>query len=407
MRRIEIAVCGVLLVLAASCSKKPVESEAGPLVQGIKLMTVTPESFEAYYEAVGTVRSKNSSVIAARITGNIVAIHVHEGDRVRKGQALVEIENRDAGIQVQKAQAGLREAQNALDEVERDIHAAEAGREAARANETLATTTFNRYKTLFDRRSVSPQEFDEVRAKRDVAMAERARAERLLQAVKAKQKQMLARIDQAKADVSNAQVYSGYARLISPINGVVVAKQIDVGSLATPGAPLLRIEDESQYQLEVSVEESQLSNIHLQDEAKVQIDAIGKRDLSCAVKEIVPTSDPNSRSYLVRVDLPSDAGLRSGLFGKARFRSGQRQAVVVPQAAVTERGQLVGVFVVDESGLARLRLIKTGDAMGERVEVLSGLTSGEQIVAENPAAIQDGMRVREPPPAKNKSIAAR
>jgi hypothetical protein len=103
----------------------------------------------------------------------------------------------------------------------------------------------------------------------------------------------------------------------------------------------------------------------------------------------------------------SDGVLRSGIFGKAQFFSGQREALVVPQAAVTQRGQLVGVFVVDDAGLARLRLIKTGNAVGERVEVLSGLNGGEEIVADNSGTIQDGMRVREAPPAKNRSVAAR
>jgi len=341
--------------------------------------------------------------------GTIVALHVREGDTVRAGQTLIEIESREAGIQVQKAQAGVRETQDALDEVDRNIRAAESAREAARANEKLANTTFNRYQTLFARRSVSPQEFDEVRAKLEVASAERERAERLLQATTARRKQVLARIDQAKADVSNARVYVSYARLTSPINGIVVSKQTDVGYLATPGAPLLTIENSSRYQLEVSVEESRLGTIHLHDQAELQIEALGNTQLSGSVEEIVPAADPNSRSYIVKVGLPNvaDAPLRSGVYGKARFISGQRQALAIPKTAISQRGQLTGVFVVDQSGLARLRLIKTGKEFGERVEVLSGLNTGEQVVMEGPATIQDGTRVREAAPVKRPPIATR
>jgi len=410
MKRITLIVGGMaLLLLLISCSKKPETSQNMPIVEGAKIETVQPTSVDDYYEAVGTVRARNSSVVAARIMGTIVALHVREGDTVRAGQTLIEIESREAGIQVQKAQAGVRETQDALDEVDRNIRAAESAREAARANEKLANTTFNRYQTLFARRSVSPQEFDEVRAKLEVASAERERAERLLQATTARRKQVLARIDQAKADVSNARVYVSYARLTSPINGIVVSKQTDVGYLATPGAPLLTIENSSRYQLEVSVEESRLGTIHLHDQAELQIEALGNTQLSGSVEEIVPAADPNSRSYIVKVGLPNvaDAPLRSGVYGKARFISGQRQALAIPKTAISQRGQLTGVFVVDQSGLARLRLIKTGKEFGERVEVLSGLNTGEQVVMEGPATIQDGTRVREAAPVKRPPIATR
>src|SRR5687768_13500194 len=224
MKRTILIVGGTtLLLLLISCSKKTETSQNLPIVEGTKIETVQPTSADDYYEAVGTVRARNSSVVAARIMGSIVALHVREGDTVRAGQTLIEIENREAGIQVQKAQAGVREATEARDEVDRNIRAAESTREAAQANEKLARTTFNRYQTLFARRSVSPQEFDEVRAKLEVASAEREVADRLLLAAKARQKQALARIDQAKADVSTARVYVSYARITSPINGIVVS----------------------------------------------------------------------------------------------------------------------------------------------------------------------------------------
>ena len=410
MKRIILIVGGMaLLLLLISCSKKPETTQQMPVVQGAKIETVQPTSVDDYYEAVGTVRARNSSVIAARIMGNIVALHVREGDTVRAGQTLIEIESREAGIQVQKAQAGVREATDTLDEVDRNIRAAESAREAARANEKLANTTFNRYQTLFARRSVSPQEFDEVRTKLEVASAERERAERLLQATTAQRKQVLARIDQAKADVSNARVYVGYAKLISPINGIVVSKQTNVGYLATPGAPLLTIEDNSRYQLEVAVEESRLGTIHLHDQAQLEIEALGTSELTGSVEEIVPASDPNSRSFIVKVGVPNLAGvqLRSGVYGKARFISGQRQALAIPNTAISQRGQLTGVFIVDQSGVARLRLIKTGRPFGDNVEILSGLNAGEQIVIEGPATIQDGTRVREAASAKGPPVATR
>lgn len=396
MNRIALMTFTLLLIPALSCSKKPETSQSAPIVQGVKIEIAKTSSVDDYYEAVGTVHAKTSSVVAARIMGNITSVRVREGDRVRAGQTLIEIESRDAGVQIQKAQAGEREGQGSLDEVQRNIRAAESARRAAQANESLASTTLSRYQQLFERQSVSPQEFDEVRTKLEVAKAENERADRMLQAARARQSQVLARIDQAKADVSNARIYAGYARLASPIKGVVVSKQADVGSMATAGAPLLTIENDATYQLEVSVEESQLNKIHLRDQARVAIEALGNQELTCSVVEIVPTADPNSRSYIVKLSLPNVTGqqLRSGVYGKARFVTGTRQVLAVPQKAITQNGQLVSLFVVDTSGTARMRLIKTGERIGERVEVLSGLNDGEQIVSEVFAQIKDGTRVR-------------
>lgn len=384
-------------VLLISCSRKAEPEPVAAIVSGLKLETLQTSLVDDYYEAVGTVQAKNRSVIAAKVMGNIVALPVREGDTVRAGQTLVEIDNRDAGIQLQKSQAGMREAQDALEEVERSIRAAESTRAAAQANEKLAKTTLDRYETLFQRRSVSPQEFDEVRTKYEIAKAESERADRLLQVTAARQNQMRARIDQAKADIANARIYVGYSRIVAPIDGVVVSKQADVGYMAVPGAPLLTIESSSRYQLHASVEESKLGTIHLNDQAHVVLEALGNADLLGTVEEIVPAADPATRSYVVKIALANagDIHLRSGLYGKARFVTGQRKILSVPQTAVAQQGQLAGVFVVDQSGVARLRLVKTGRVVGDRIELLSGLNDGEEIVSEGIASLRDGVRVRE------------
>jgi membrane fusion protein, multidrug efflux system len=395
MKRVVFVILATLMLI--SCSRKAEPGQPAAIVSGLKIETLQMSLVDDYYDAVGTVQAKNRSVVAAKVMGNIVALHVREGDTVRAGQILIEIDNRDAGIQLQKTQAGMREVEDSLEEVERSIRAAEAARAAARANETLAKSTLQRYQTLFERHSVSPQEFDEVRAKYEVAKAESERADRLLQATAARQNQVRARIDQAKADIANARVYVGYSRIASPIDGVVVSKQGDVGYMTTPGTPLLTIENNASYQLHAAVEASRLGTIHVNDQVHVVLEAPGNTDLTATVEEIVPTADPSTRSYTVKIALPNvgDAHLRSGLYGKARFISGQRKILSIPQTAVTQQGQLNGVFVVDRSGVARLRFVKTGTTVGERVEVLSGLNEGEEIISDGIASLRDGVRVRE------------
>ena len=406
--KLNIILIGLFAALLISCGKKrEIAKQIAPVVQGVRVETVQTSPIEDSYEATGTVRSRTTSVIAAKVMGSITAMHVHEGDRVRAGQVLVEIDSRDARTGVVRAQAGVREAQNGLDEVDRNIRAAESGKAAADANKSLAASTLNRYQKLFERGSVSPQEFDEVKTRYEVAEAESRRAERMIQSITARRNQILARIDQAKADVSGAQVGVGYSRITSPINGIVVLKQADVGYMATPGAPLLTIESSSNYRLEAAVEESQIGKIRQGAAARVQIDTLGGGEMSGVVDQIVPASDPQSRSYTVKITIPSEAvgggtsPVRSGLFGKVRFVTGQAEALIIPLKAILERGQLAGVYVVDAAGVAHLRLVKTGKTYGEQVEVLSGLSAGEQIVTEGVGAVSDGSRVREAAPGQD------
>jgi multidrug efflux pump subunit AcrA (membrane-fusion protein) len=393
----KMIVAGVVLIaaLATACEKKQEAASKKPVVvTGVKFETAALAPVEDFYEATGTVKSRTTTTLSARTMGTVVALRVREGERVRAGQTLIEIDNRDAAAQLQKAQAGLLEAQAGQTEVEQSSNGAQAGKAAAEANQRLAQTTFNRYQTLLERKSISPQEFDEVKARLQIAEAEVERADKMLQMLAAKKAQVRARIDQAKAEITNAQVYAGYARIISPINGIVIAKSIEVGSTATPGALLLTLEDSTHYRLEAAVEESQLRRIRLHDAARVQIDALGGAELSATVSEIMPSAEAGSRSYIVKLDLPPQSLLRSGMYGTARFASGQRQALLIPQRALVQRGQLTGVFVVDKENVVHLRLLKTGKTVGEQVEILSGLQEGERFATDGAAKLNDGNRVQ-------------
>ena len=401
MRREWIIAMVLLVFFVAGCGKREEGATEKPTtIQGAKIETIKLSSVEEEYEAVGTVRSKTTSILSSKTVGSILAVHVREGDRVKTGQLLIEIDDRDSRSQLQKAEAGLREVREGLEEIEQNIHAAEAARGGAEAGRSLALSTFNRYRALFEQKSVSRQEFDEVQAKMKIAEAEADRAGRMLQALIAKKSQILAKAEQAKADITSAQVYVDYGRIASPMNGVVVSKQAEIGLLAAPGVPLLTLEDDSRYRLEVSVEDSMLRQIRLGTSSQISIDAIGPQEFSGQVTEIVPASDPGSRSSTVKIDLfdakgssRSRAVLRSGMYGKARFPIGQKQILKVPLRAILQRGQLVSVFVVDSSQILHLRLIKTGKQFGGQLEVLSGLNEGDRIVVEGIERIREGDRV--------------
>jgi multidrug efflux system membrane fusion protein len=391
----------ILIIGVSACGKKEEKTpEKVAVVTGVRVETVKASTQEDVYEAVATVRSKTTSVLSSRIMGTIVAIHVKEGDRVQPGQLLVEIDNRDAAAQLKKAQAGLREAEEMLQETERMIQANESAKTAAEAEQSLAASTFNRYQALLERKSVSQQEFDEAQARYRGKTAEVERTKEMVRSMQARREQVLARIDQAKAEISQAQISVGYGRIQSPLQGIVTQKQAELGILAAPGTPLLTLEDDARYRLEAAVEESRLGKIRLGDSVRVSIEALGDQEWTGRVGEIQPTADPASRSSLVKIDLPESlikkapgGILRSGLYGKARFVVGKKGILTIPHKAVFQRGQLVQVFVVDSSQIARLRLIKTGKIYGDRIELLSGLGEGEKIVVEGGERVNDGNRV--------------
>jgi RND family efflux transporter MFP subunit len=227
---------------------------------------------------------------------------------------------------------------------------------------------------------------------------ERAKAQ--IRSLLSRREQVLSKIEQAKADVTTAQIFVGYARIQSPISGVVVAKQTEVGALAAPGSPLLTIEDDAHYRLEAVVEESMIGKIRLGDSVGVRIDSSGPVEWKGRVVEISPVSDPASRSVIAKIEpVSSDQtavtppSLRSGLFGKARFLSGHRTLIAIPVKAMVQQGQLQGVYVVDSTNIARLRLIQVGKSYGERVEVLSGLRDGERVLVGGLEKVQDGCRI--------------
>ena len=396
MRRHLLILIGFTAAMSLSCGSREDSPKSPPVPQKVKIEKMQASPVEEIYEAVGTVRSKTISILSSKVLGRIVSIHVREGDKVKAGQLLVEIDDREMKAQLEKSRAGLKESRYALDEMEKAIRAGEAEKKAADARLALASSTLDRYKGLYERRSVSSQEFDEVQTKNTAAKADADQASERLQALLAKKSQIIARIDQAKADTVNAEVFLSHTRILSPIDGIVTTKPADIGQMASPGTQLLSVEDESLYRLEALVEESRSGRIHLGASVSVSIDALGHNPMSGQVSEIVPALDPASRSYIIKIDLrapDSSTFFRSGLFGKARFNTGTKQVLTVPVQSILERGQLTFVYVVDSAKTAHMRLIQTGKPYGDRVEILSGLSEGDLVILEPPSAVKDGAAV--------------
>lgn len=393
-----IFVITISLFSLAGCGKKEeAEKKAEtPLAEALNVPTakVTIGSMEDFYEATGTVKAKTTTQIAANMMGRITSIPFIEGSSVSRGQVLVEIDNRESYAQIEKAKAGIKEAQAALVEIDKSVEVAKTAVKTAEANKVLAEKTFARINQLYERKSASGQEFDEAQSRLKIATSEVERAKANIPAILSKKEQITARISQANADIKNINIQQSYSKITSPVSGIIVKKFAETGAIASPGMPLLSIEDNSQYRLEAAVEESKSTLARIGNRVSVKIDALGEGEFFGIVSEVLPSADAASRSYTVKIDLPASPLLKTGLYGLARFPIEGKSAIMVPQTAIVERGQLRGVYVVSNEGIAQFRIVTTGKTGDGNVEILSGLSEGDVFVSADIYRVNDGVKIR-------------
>ena len=355
------------------------QQASGTVKAAVAEAQVTQEPF--LYEAVGTIAARTASTISAKLMGTVLAVPVHEGEMVKAGDLLVTLDPRQVKAQLDKAQAALREAR-------RDETSAVSARNAAWAASQLADATYRRYAQLIKENSASHQEFDEVEARHRQAKATLAQAEAMLEASQS-------RIQQAAAAVREATVAKKDAMVRAPYDGRVVSKMIDEGDLASPGTPLLTIEQEGLYWADLVLPERHILAIKVGQPVKVTIAALNSATVTGTVERIIPTADIQSRSFQVKVSMPQGLDLKSGLFARVYIPLGGTGMMLVPQKAVVIHGQLTGVFVVDPNQVAHLRLVRTGKQYGDRVEILSGLQAGQRYVTDVPVKLRAGVKVEE------------
>jgi RND family efflux transporter MFP subunit len=271
--------------------------------------------------------------------------------------------------------------------------AADAGIKAAEAQSRLAQETYNRFKALLAKDSVSKQEYDEAEARWLASQAQLDQARRTRDSLQARKQQVEAKIQQAQAEQNTAQTYLSYLKITAPYDGVVAKRFVDPGTLAAPGVPLLSVEDFTELQLEVSVPESYRWKINPAAPILASVENADVSDFSSTSLEVISAADPATRSFTYKLTLPRTERLRSGMFGRARFPIGQREILQVPASSLVRQGQLDGVFAGSAAGRAEWRLVKIGRQTGDKLEILSGLKEGDRIVVDPPAGMAAGDRL--------------
>jgi RND family efflux transporter MFP subunit len=248
-----------------------------------------------------------------------------------------------------------------------DAREIQAKLDQARALRDQATRELERARKLFEQKITAQAEFDAVDARQRVAAGA----------------------------ATEAETAFGYSKIVAPFDGVVTRKLADVGDLAAPGKPIVEMEDPSALRFEAGVPETLIGSIQIGDKLPVRVSSLTV-DLPGTVVEVAPVADSATRTFLVKLDLPSTEGLRSGQFGRVIVPTGKGETLWVPASAVVPRGQMETVFV-EVNQHAQLRLVRTGKRTAKEIELLAGISAGESVVVEGAEQLGDGQPITEKP----------
>lgn len=338
MRRVAVPVLAGVLIAGCGASEESATvqtaSESRKMIRA-EVIEVTQTTVPVIVEVTGQIAPVYQATLSSRIQGTIEKLLVREGMTVSKGQIVIQLDSRDLEADLARAVAELDNAKAQLD----------------------------RMTQLYERDAVSKQEME--------------------QAVRAY------RVAEANRKAIEAQL--NYALVKAPFDGVITEKLVEVGELASPGQPLLRMENTQQLRLEATVAEGDIKVLSPGEKIAVVIDALGGRVLAGTVARILPTGDPQTHTFTVKVDVPPTPGLKSGMFGRFQLEKGAHATILLPEAAVVERGQLASVFVVGPDNIARLRWVKTGRRFDKQVEVLSGINVGESVLREAALGVEGAL----------------
>ena len=314
---------------------------AGDLPAGTPVVELITETIPVWSEAVGTVRSRRTTHVSPRLMGMILELNVNQGDTVEKGDLIARIDDREVAARLAAARAEQNRAQANLDQ---------------------ALSAFERYKELHARSAATKEQLETVTAQYQSAKAA---------------------VAGASEAVNVAKIVVGYAEIHAPVSGVVAERLAEPGDLSVPGRPLVTIQDPSNLRLEADVREYLIAHLGVGVDVVARFGAPLDVAYETKVEERAPEADPSTRTFLVKAPLPSDTKVRPGNFGRLRFRTGEREVLLVPASAVRRLGQLETVRVIDEDGHVLVRHVRTGRAVGDKLTLLSGLSAGEKIVAGN------------------------
>ncbi len=333
-----LPICAILLLALTGCeSGQHAEQPTAAELPAVEVQVITAEETEPprQIEIMASVEAAQSASVAARISGNITELPVGLGSKISAGDLLVVISAEEIKAQLSQAQAQLEQARRNL----------------------------ARERSLLEKNAATPESVK--------TLEERTRI--------------------AQAAYNEAQTMLDYTTIRAPFDGVITSKPANVGDLATPGKTLLTLENESSLQVITDVPEALVLDLTIGDTLPVKIEA-ADMEVSGTITEIAPTADPTSRTAPVKLKIPTSPKIRSGQFARVSLPGSRGTSIMVPKSAVYSFGQLERVFI-EQDGLVRLQLVKTGRVVNDLIEVLSGVSAGDRVVVSDSRELTDGRKV--------------
>jgi RND family efflux transporter MFP subunit len=346
MKYLIIIASAALIAFAAGCGHEAEVSEAQYDTLAVTATRATLEAKPKMLELYGVVRAGKEATLTGRATGPVVAIHVGAGDTVRKGELLLELEERMSGGQLAQAQGALSQAQAAF---------------------SIAEKNYTRFQSLYDKQACSELELDMARMQFEQAKGA---------------------VEQAEGAVATASSVADEARLRAPFDAVIVQKMIDVGDLAAPGRPLMQVQSLSGREFVMQVRAADVDKITIGDSISVLL-AAPAREVRGEITEVSGGADPATHSFTAKAIL-AEEDLRAGLTGRARVPGSEDRMVLLPASAIYRMGGLELVTIADENSQAQSRVVTVRPYEQELVEVVTGLEGGETIVINRSGPIAEG-----------------
>lgn len=341
-------------VLLTSCGKTKKETQDKTAAINVTVASPAMQEGGNYFSASGKIETEQFANISTRMMGFISKIHVKVGEKVKKGQLLISINNSDIEAKKAQANAGLTQAEAAF---------------------SIAENDYNRYKILYDQKSVSQKEFEMITGQYNIAKAQ---------------------VEAAKQMKNEINAMLSYSNIVAPFSGVITSKNANEGALANPGMSLLSLEAPGKYVATALVPETQIMHVKKGENVEVIIKS-SNESVKGVVSEVSISSQSTGGQYFVKIDLKNDKNIQlySGMFVSTNFplENGMGKNILVPKTALVQKGQLTGIYTVSQSNTAILRWLKLGKTYGDRVEVLTGLSPDEKYITSAEGKLYNGVQL--------------
>jgi len=345
-----LSLAALILVLrgASTRAAPPVVSAAA---QAVTAKTLETMQVQRGVTANGTVYAWQEIVIGPEVGGYLVAaVNVDVGDRVRKGQALVQLSEDLLAAEVASKRANLEQAQASLEN---------------------AAAAYRRAQSLSGSGALSQSDMDKLRSEELAARA---------------------RVAVTKAELQAADLRLRHTRVTAPDDGVISARSVNVGQVAQVGGEMLRLLRKGRVEWRAEIPESRMREIGIGQ--NVKLTTADGAQLDGKVRAIAPTIESSTRAGLVYVDIPSNRGARPGMFARGEIMLGQAAASMVSLSSIVTQDGYTYVFVVSDQQLVARRRVETGAVRGKQIEIVSGVQPGERIVDKGAGFLKDGDHVR-------------